>query len=78
MQVSCFSPAAEARNLEGGSTMGIKVVDVLPHVKIDGLKKEDKAALKKKLQAHKVQLNKAIKEVDKGLAALAKKPKGKK
>jgi len=57
--------------------MGMKATDVLKHVDFDKMTKADKAALKKKFMEHKGHLNKSLKAVNAGLAALAKKPKKK-
>ena len=50
--------------------MGMKAVDVLPHVDFDNLTKAQKAALKKKLNDHKKHLKKSMDAVDAALKKL--------
>jgi hypothetical protein len=57
----------------GAETMGMKASDVLKYVDFGKMTKTDKARIKKKMLAHKDSLKKAMADVDKALAELAKK-----
>lgn len=50
---------------------------VLKHIKFDELTEKQRNELKKRFQEHKRELEVAMKAVDRGLSALAKKPKRK-
>jgi hypothetical protein len=50
--------------------MGMRAVDVLPHVDVENMTKQQKAALKKKLNDHKKHLKKSMDAIDKVLDKL--------